>query len=149
MSLVDLIESIWIVPLRNVVKDSEIEYLGLPYSDDDPLVEDWRASISDRVAADLTKQGRIIFAPISAWHHIAKKYKLPGTFEYWLKLDEEFIKASKKLLIITLPGWQESTGVSEEIKLAKKYSIPIDYIDPEPYLINAERKLYYAKTGKN
>ena len=144
MSLIDLIESMWVVPLRNVIKDSEIEYLGLPYSDYSVFVRDWRASVSDRIAADLTKQGRIIFAPISAWHHIAKKYKLPGTFEYWLKLDEEFIKASKKLLIITLPGWQKSTGVSEEIKLAKKYKIPIDYVDPEPYLTEKEKEKYYV-----
>lgn len=120
--------------------NSEIEYLGLPYSDDDPAVEDWRAEVSNAVAVDLTKQGRIIFAPISAWHHLARKYELPGTFEYWLKLDEEFIKASKKLLIITLPGWKESTGVTEEIKLAKKYNVPIEYIDPKPYIEKMETK---------
>jgi hypothetical protein len=119
--------------LRENIK-SEIEYLGLPYTDDDPAVEDWRAEISNMIAVDLTKQGRIIFAPISAWHHLARKYKLPGTFEYWLKLDEEFIRVSKKLLIITLPGWKESTGVTEEIKLAKKYHVPMEYIDPKSYI---------------
>lgn len=124
--------------IKDFLKDSEIEYLGLPYSDDDPAVEDWRAEVSNIIAVDLTKQGRIIFAPISAWHHLARKYKLPGTFEYWLKLDEEFIKASKRLLIITLPGWKESTGVTEEIKLAKKYYVPIEYIDPKPYIKQME-----------
>lgn len=122
------------IPPLWLTQPSEIEYLGLPYTDDDPLMKDWRAEVSNIIAAELTKQGRIIFAPISAWHHIAKKYKLPGTFEYWLRLDEEFIKVSKKLLIITLPGWKESKGVNEEIKLAKKYNIPIEYIDPEPYI---------------
>ena len=122
-----------VFPEYKVVK-SEIEYLGLPYSDDDPDVENWRAEVSNAVAVDLTKQGRIIFAPISAWHHLARKYELPGTFEYWLKLDEEFIKASKRLLIITLPGWKESTGVTGEIKLAKKHYIPIGYINPKPYI---------------
>lgn len=120
--------------LKDFLKDSEIEYLGLPYTDDDPLMEDWRAEVSNVIAVDLTRQGRIIFAPISAWHHLARKYKLPGTFEYWLKLDEEFIKASKKLLIITLAGWKESIGVTEEIKLAKKYYVPIEYINPKPYI---------------
>jgi len=124
--------------IKNFIKDSEIEYLGLPYSSADPLLEDWRAEVSNMVAVDLTQRGRIIFAPISAWHHLARKYKLPGTFEYWLRLDEEFIKVSKKLLIITLPGWRESTGVTEEIKLAKKYYVPIEYIDPEPYIKEME-----------
>ena len=126
--------------LKGFLKNSEIEYLGLPYSDDDPLVEDWRAEVSNVIAVDLTKQGRIIFAPISAWHNLARKHELPGTFEYWLKLDEEFIKASKKIIIITLPGWDKSTGVSGEIKLAKKYHIPIEYIDPEPYIKQMEKE---------
>ena len=125
------------------MKKSEIEYLGLPYTDDDPVMEDWRADISDRVAADLfTREGRIIFAPISAWHHIARKYKLPGTFEYWAKFDEEFIKISTKLLVIMLPWWKHSTGVNGEIKLANKYSIPVEYIDPEPYFTDEEKETY-------
>ncbi len=125
------------------MRKGKIEYLGLPYTDDDPLMEDWRADISDRIAADLfTREGRIIFAPISAWHHIARKYKLPGTFEYWAKFDEEFIKISTKLLIIMLPGWEDSTGVNGEVKLANKYNIPIGYIDPEPYFTDEEKARY-------
>lgn len=126
--------------LENFLENSKIEYLGLPYTDENSLLKDWRALVSDKVAADLTKQGRIIFAPISAWHHIAKKYELPGTFEYWLELDEEFIKISRKLLIIMLPGWKESKGVSGEIKLAHKYNIPVEYIDPEPYIKQMEKE---------
>ena len=126
--------------------NGKIEYLGLPYTDDDQSVKDWRTSVSDRVAADLTKQGRIIFAPISAWHHIAKKHELPTTFEYWLELDEEFIKISSRLLVITLPGWYMSTGVNAEIELAIKYKIPIDFIDPKPYLTDKEKEKYYAKS---
>jgi hypothetical protein len=118
----------------------KIEYLGLPYTDENSLLKDWRALVSDKVASDLTTQGRIIFAPISAWHHIAKKYELPGTFEYWLELDEEFIKISKRLLIITLPGWKESKGVNGEIELAHKYNIPIEYIDSKPYIKQMESK---------
>lgn len=127
--------------LKGVLKSGQIEYLGLPYTDDNPLMEDWRADISDRVAADLfMREGRIIFAPISAWHHIARKHDLPGTFEYWLELDEEFIKISKKLLIIMLPGWKESNGVNGELRLARKYNVPIEYIDPEPYIKRMEKE---------
>jgi hypothetical protein len=40
----------------------KIEYLGLPYTDENSLLKDWRALVSDKVASDLTTQGRIIFA---------------------------------------------------------------------------------------
>ena len=93
---------------------SEIEYLAIPYTDPDESVRDFRASLSDIVCADLMNKGRIIFAPISSCHHIAKVYGLPKDWEFWKKIDEEFIRASKKLLVITLDGWEESTGVTAQ-----------------------------------
>ena len=113
---------------------SGIEYLGLPYTHENKFMLHFRTEVSNLIAVELTKQGRIIFAPISAWHHIAMKYDLPINFEYWAKLDEEFIKISKKLLIIKLPGWEISSGVTLEISLADKYGVPIEYIDPTNYL---------------
>lgn len=113
---------------------SEIEYLGLPYTNGSRFMLNFRAEISNLIASELVKEGRIIFAPISAWHHIAMKYDLPTSFEYWARLDEEFIKISKKLLIIRLPGWRESSGIELELSLADKYDVPVEYIDPEIYL---------------
>ena len=69
-----------VIPLVNTEYITEIEYLATPYTHDDPLIEDYRAMVSDKIAADLTADGRVIFAPISAWHHIARKHKLPGLF---------------------------------------------------------------------
>lgn len=114
--------------------ESEIEYLGLPYSNKNNYMLHYRAEISNKIAVELTKQGRIIFAPISAWHHIAMKYDMPTDFEYWAKLDEAFIKVSKKVLIIDLPGWKESTGVKFELTLANKYNKIVEHIDPRDYL---------------
>ena len=113
---------------------SEIEYLAIPYSDPDPEVMDYRAEVSDKVCADLMNKGRIIFAPISSCHHVAKKYEMPRDWDFWKRVDTEFIRASKRFLIVTLPGWEESTGVTAEIKIAKEAGIPIEHIDPKPYL---------------
>jgi len=117
----------------------EIEYLGLPYTHEDKFMLHFRAEVSNMIAAKLTLEGRIIFAPISAWHHIAMKYDLPGNFEYWEKLDEAFIKVSKKLLVIKLPGWDTSNGVTLEKKIANENGVPIEYINPEDYLCNTEK----------
>ena len=114
--------------------NSKIIYLALPYMHDSKFIMEFRAMVSDVISADLMKQGRLIYAPISACHHIAVKYGLPRDWKFWAAMDEEFIKACGKVLVITLRGWEESTGVTAEIKLAKKYGIPIEYIDPEPYI---------------
>jgi len=114
---------------------SDIEYLAIPYLDEDPKVMDFRAEISDMVYADLAKQGRFIYAPISSCHHIAKKYGLPRDWEFWKHMDEELVRICKTLIIVKLDGWKISTGVTAEIEIAKKYNIPIEDIDPEKYLI--------------
>jgi len=113
---------------------SEIEYLAIPYSDPDPEVMDYRAEISDIVCADLMNQGRVIFAPISSCHHIAKKYTLPRDWEFWKNIDEQFVRASKTLLVVALDGWENSTGVTAERKIAEEAGIPVELIDPKPYL---------------
>lgn len=109
-------------------------YLGLPYMHDSPTMMDIRADVSDLVARDLANHGKKIYAPISSWHSIAKKYEMRCDWEFWQELDEEFIRCSNEVHFITLPGWQESTGVNAETCLAKALDKPISYIDPMMYL---------------
>jgi hypothetical protein len=59
---------------------------------------------------------------------------MPTNWAFWHTFNEEFIKACSKLLIVTLPGWQKSVGVSGEVAIAKKHKIPIEYIDPTLYI---------------
>ncbi len=113
---------------------SKIIYLALPYMHENKFIMEFRASVSDVIAADLMRKGFMVFAPITMCHNISVKYGLPGNWEFWAEMDEEFIKACGKMLIITLKGWKESVGVNAEIRIAEKYDIPIDYIDPEPYI---------------
>ena len=91
---------------------SEIEYLAIPYSDPDPEVMDYRAEISDIICADLMNQGRVIFAPISSCHHIAKKHTMPRDWEFWKNIDEQFVRASKTLLVVALEGGTITNNLS-------------------------------------
>ncbi len=111
-----------------------LEYLATPYSDPDPEVMAYRAEVSDLVYAELTKEGRVIYPPISCNHIVGIKYGLPKDWEFWEKFDLEFVGASGKLIVITLPGWGMSIGVTDEIKKAKEMGIPIEYLDPTPFL---------------
>ena len=112
---------------------SEIEYLATPYSHEDILVRKFRFVIANKITATLIREGRIIFSPISHCHPLTE-YGLPGSWEYWQKYSYEFLKNAKKLIIIELDGWEKSVGVQGEIKVAKNLGIPIEYIDPTPYL---------------
>jgi hypothetical protein len=109
-------------------------YLAIPYIHKNPDVMDLRAAVSDIIAADLMTKGTNVFAPISSWHHIAKKYDLPRDWTYWYEYDKYMLSVCNMLLVVILDGWIKSTGVKEEIILAKKFNIPADYIDPAPYV---------------
>jgi hypothetical protein len=122
-------------------KKNKIEYLALPYSDesaDKEMIMNFRAEISNIICAELMNQGRLVYAPISACHHIAQKYGLPRDWKFWRRLDEAFVKVCGRIIVITLKGWETSTGVQAELKLAKKHGLEIEYIDPEPYFVNFE-----------
>ena len=111
-----------------------IEYLAIPYSHEDKFVLEYRVLVSDTIAAALVEEGRIIYAPISSWHRIATNYKIGLDWKTWARFDREFIKASKKLLVVTLPGWAKSSGVQAELKLAKKFRVPIEFVEPNKYI---------------
>ena len=111
-----------------------MEYLAIPYSDDSEEVMAFRTEVSDFIFSELSKEGRVIYAPISSCHHIAIRHGLPRNYEFWEKMCEAFVGASKRIIVICLPGWKESTGVTAELKLAKELGLEIEYLDPAPYL---------------
>ena len=96
----------------------DLEYLGTPYSNGNDYLMNFRSEMVDMIATDLTNQGRAIYSPISSWHTIACKFKMPRTFEFWETLNLSFLKQCKKLIVVMLPGWEESTGLAGEIEFA-------------------------------
>jgi len=113
---------------------TNIEYLAIPYTDDSEEVMDFRAAVSDIICADLMNKGRYIYAPISSCHHIAKKYGLPRNWEFWKGMDEEYVSMCKTIIIVTLPGWETSTGVTAEKAIAEREGTEIEKLDPTPYV---------------
>jgi hypothetical protein len=113
-----------------------IEYLALPYTSGNASEElmVWRAEVSNFIFSELAKEGRIVYAPISSCHHIAVKYGLPRDWEFWKNMDEEFVRMCSKLIVIMLEGWETSTGLTAELKLAEKFGLEVEYLDPAPYI---------------
>lgn len=87
----------------------------------------------DFIASELTKQGRCIYSPISSWHLNACRFNMPKTFDFWQHLNLSFLRVSKKLIVVQLPGWDISVGLQDEIRFAKEHDIEIEYLDPTPY----------------
>lgn len=110
-----------------------IIYLATPYSHPDLKVRRDRFDRVNKVAARLMRTGMHIFSPISHTHPIAMVGNLPTSWEYWKEYDEVMIKASIGLYVLRLEGWEQSTGVAAEIKIATGLKKPVKFID-EDYL---------------
>ncbi len=110
---------------------SELIYLAIPYSSPEPYMRAARWAIANRVAAKLMSDGNYIFSPISHTHPIKEvsEGKLPGGWEYWEGFDRQFLNVCKKIIVIRIPGWEESKGVQAEIKICQELGIPVEYID--------------------
>jgi hypothetical protein len=109
----------------------ELIYLACPYSHKDPAVKEERFKQVNKLAAAFISEGFYVLSPISHCHSIALEGELPSEWSYWEGYDRAIIKSCKGMWVFKLPGWEQSTGVQCEIKIAEEMGIPIEYIDYE------------------
>jgi len=111
------------------MKNKELIYLASPYSHPSKKIMHDRFEKVLRLAAYLIRKGMFVFSPIAYGHVMAGKYKMPTDWKYWLAFDEKLISKCDKLMVLKLKGWNKSKGVQAEIKIDKKYKIPVGYIE--------------------
>lgn len=106
-------------------------YLAAPYSHKDRSVMVERFLRINKVAAKLMERKAFVFSPISHTHPIADAGTLPRGWEFWEEYDTIMISRCTGMFVLTIDGWQESKGVTAEIKIAQKLGLPIDYINED------------------
>lgn len=104
-------------------------YLASPYTHPDYRVRQWRFRQACRAAADLLRAGVSVFSPIAHSHPIAC-CGVPTNWEFWSKVDREYLTRCDVLAVLTLPGWRESVGVQAEMKLAVELHLPVVFVEP-------------------
>jgi len=73
---------------------------------------------------------RPVFSPIAHSVPIAR-FGLPTTWDYWEAVDRRHLEVCDEVVVLTLPGWQESQGVQAELRIAAALGKPIRYLDPD------------------
>lgn len=113
------------------MKNKPLTYIAVPYSHADPKVTAERFKKVNILAGRLMAAGVTAFSPISHTHPIAMEVDLPTHWDYWERIDSEFLSVSNLLIVLCLPGWGESKGVQAEIKIAEELGIPIIYTNDD------------------
>jgi len=105
-------------------------YLATPYTRHPRGVE--AAHMEACAAAAICfRAGVQVFAPIPHTHNIAVIGQIAGHFDQWAAFDEIMIRASIGVIVVTMDGWRESTGVNAEITLAIRLRKPVLYMPPD------------------
>ncbi len=109
-------------------------YLACPYTDPDPAVRQMRFEAATKAAAELIKQGHIVYSPITMTHPIdlvlAGASNTLGS-DYWVAFDKAFMAMCSEMVILKLPGWQNSNGIAREIDFFKQVGKPIRHLEPD------------------
>lgn len=104
-------------------------YLATPYSlYEEGLEQAYKDACLG--AAKLLEAGVPVFSPIAHVHSISKFSSIDKRhFIFWMWADEPFIRLASGLLVLKLPGWQESTGVTEEIRIFADSKRRVEYLE--------------------
>lgn len=106
-------------------------YLASPYSHPDPKVRQRRFEEVCVKAAELMKEGFVVFCPIAHTHPLTEYTDILAQKDhgFWLAQDFMFLKNCRLLFVYMIPGWKESYGVNAEIEFAIKHNIPVAYVN--------------------
>lgn len=109
----------------------DLIYLASPYSTPrvlgNFLEERYQAAL--KAQQWLIDQGYCAWSPIVQTHHITMGKVL---FHFWVDYNEAFIARCQQFFVLMLPGWQESNGTKDDLRLATLHNKPITYVEPLP-----------------
>jgi len=106
-------------------------YLCSPYSSPFPAVREARYLAARKAAAKLNAEGRPCFSPIAHSHPMLEDEPGLGVaFEAWRVLDEAMIAACSEVVVLKLPGWDESEGITSELRMAYEIDVPVWFMEP-------------------
>jgi len=115
--------------IQRAIKDGGYWYLATPYSGYPAGTQ--RAFVeASKVAAAFVRAGIPVYSPIAHTHPIAVHGGMdPLACDQWLLLDRVFEPAAVGLIVVKMPSWEKSHGISEEIKWFDGANKPIMYMD--------------------
>jgi hypothetical protein len=108
---------------------NELVYIAVPFSSPDKEVMESRFRDVNLASHILFDKGIAVFSPISMCWPIAKQCGMPTDFGWWAWFNRLTLSRCDRLMVLRIPGWEESVGVQGEIKIAEELDIPVEYMD--------------------
>ncbi len=122
--------------------DPTLIYLASPYAHDFAAVREARLEAVRYVCGNLVNEGKIVLSPMVYLGELAFKGVHPP--QGWYAFDLQLLARCDELLVLQLPGWEDSKGVLVEVAGAQARSIPVRLMSMEDAGLPAElfQRLY-------
>jgi hypothetical protein len=117
-----------------------LTYLAVPYTYKHrdkrivEIVQRFRFELATRAMGWLINTyGWNVFSPITHSHPVHVMCPdVRGDWEFWKKIDTEYLQISQRIVVLTVPGWRKSTGVTAEIEIANQLGHDVFFLHPAP-----------------
>lgn len=106
-------------------------FVSSPYTHEFKEISEKRFEQVTKFCAQLVSKDIFVFSPIVYGHTLASHHDMPTDWQFWKMFCEHYLKRSDKMIVLKMNGWDESTGVKQEIEFAKLNNIPIQYMEVE------------------
>lgn len=125
--------------ITNTPIERPLVYLASPYSHRDNQIEKMRYYLVLNATKKLLETGIHALSPIVGSHHLHNA-GLEGTWSFWAGYDMNLLSRCDELFAYAIPGWEESVGVTAEIKFAAENGIPVFRGTVEEYIQNCKER---------
>ena len=75
----------------------------------------------------------VLYSPIVHNHELAKFHDLPKTWDFWRGIDLATLQHCEWMIVLMMPGWKESVGITAEIQAAMGIGLHIRYVECPDY----------------
>jgi len=107
-----------------------ISYMAQPYSiNSTPEIRERRYKYAVKMVAKLLNEGYNVFSPILNSHEPSVQHSLPCTWDFWAKIDKEYIAVCGEVIVLMMDEWEQSVGLAAEVEYAKAIGLPIKYVE--------------------
>lgn len=95
-------------------------YVLSPYTAPSETEMNFRAHLTACAVAELMAKPEfsdyIFFSPVVHYHQIVlRNPKLPRDVSYWMKINLFYMRQATHAIVLQIPGWKESKGISKEL----------------------------------
>ena len=116
--------------------DPTLVYIASPYAHPSPKVREARLEAVRHVCGRMVNEGKIVMSPLVYLGELAHRGIHPP--QGWYAFDLQLLARCDELLVLQLPGWEDSNGLLVEIAAAQARNLPIRLMSLEDAKLPAE-----------